>query len=64
MATAESVSGAGRNDNTQISPEQGGVVDDRGRVSTAGQFEGEVGKGAEDELARKDDRVVDPSQKP
>ena len=61
-ATAESIGGAGSGDNRKIPPEEGGEVDARGRVSTAGQFEGEVGEGPE--MAKQEDKVVDPSKKP
>ena len=59
-ATAESTTGAGRGDNAKIPPEEGGVVDARGRVSKAKQFEGEAGEGPE--LQLQEDKVVDPSK--
>ena len=58
-ATADATAGAGRSDNAKIPPEEGGVVDAKGRVSKAKQFEGEVGEGPE--LKLHEDQVVDPS---
>ena len=60
VATAEVTTGAGQGDNAKIPPEEGGVVDARGRVSKAKQFEGEVDEGPS--LTAQEDKVVDPSK--
>ena len=65
VATAEATASAGgRGGNAPIPVEEGGVRDDRGRLSKAKQFENQVGKGAEDELERKDDKEIDLTEKP